>query len=84
MTGTRQEAPLLIKLIILYSDWSGVSMTNEEMVMLIKQGQDLTGELYIQNKRFIYKCVRPFQSTVIDVEDLMQIQREAHPRAEIK
>ena len=50
MTGTRQEAPLLIKLIILYPDWSGVSMTNEEMVMLIKQGQDLTGELYIQNK----------------------------------
>ncbi len=48
-------------------------MTNEEMVVLIQQGKSLMGELYMQNKRFIQKCVKPFQSVSNDIDDLMQI-----------
>lgn len=48
-------------------------MTNEEMVLLVQRGHiDLMETLYLRNRRFICKCVRPFRSVLYDMDDLMQ------------
>ena len=48
-------------------------MTNEELVMRIKDGEtELMGELYIQNVRLIYLLARKLYQNIDDYEDAMQ------------
>lgn len=49
-------------------------MTNEELVEKIQAGIDVEknmATLYEQNKKFIYKIVKPYSKS-IEIEDLMQ------------
>jgi len=51
------------------------SMTNEQIVLLIQQGQDTKNNLellYTKNKRFIYKTARVYADHNNDIDDLMQ------------
>jgi len=51
------------------------SMTNEQIVLLIQQGQDIKHNmelLYTKNERFIYKTVRGYANPSNDIDDLMQ------------